>query len=259
MLNDMKDTFSIGEFSKLFGIDVQTLRYYDSISLMEPAYREPNTGYRSYRFDQVYRFAQIRYLRQLGCSLDQIREYLDGRDRNTSMQVLRDQSDQLRRKWEHLVQIDSVIQRKIGFIEHSVIDLDTTFMGVKSFDERYYIPIGNEESLYASEEFYFYPTLVFYHEEGKRFGSYLHDWTAGDLTADDRLTPRIEKIVAGDFFCAYHVGPYHTMHETFERMRSHARGLKLGPVPVDFNIIDQFVERDSNKYITEVQIPILAK
>ena len=97
MLNDMKDTFSIGEFSKLFGIDVQTLRYYDSISLMEPAYREPNTGYRSYRFDQVYRFAQIRYLRQLGCSLDQIREYLDGRDRNTSMQVLRDHSDQLRR------------------------------------------------------------------------------------------------------------------------------------------------------------------
>jgi DNA-binding transcriptional MerR regulator len=255
MLRTMKDILSIGEFGRLFGIDVQTLRYYDSIGLMEPALRDSSTGYRSYRFDQVYRFAQIRYLRQLGCPLEQIREYLDGREISTSIQVLRDQSEQLRRKWEHLVQIDSVIQRKLNFIERSMAGLDTTFIGVRSYPERFYLSIGTEESLYASEEFYFYPTLVFYHEEGKEFGSYLYDWPEHE--GDMKRSIALESIPAGDFLCAYHVGPYHTMHETFERMRAHAGNLNLGPVPVDFNIIDQFIERDSAKYVTEVQIPIL--
>ena len=257
MLRTMKDILSIGEFGRLFDIDVQTLRYYDTIGLMEPAYRDTNTGYRSYRFDQVYRFAQIRYLRQLGCSLDQIREYMDGRDIGTSMQVLRDQSQQLRRKWEHLVQIDSVIQRKLSFIEQSLIDLDTSFMGLRPYGERYYIPIGSEETLYASEEFYFYPTLVFYRPEGKAFGSYLHDWVSRNSNTEAHTSIKIETIPAGSYFCAYHVGPYHTMHETFERMHANAGNLKLGPVPVDFNIIDQFIERDSDKYVTEVQIPVL--
>ena len=130
-------------------------------------------------------------------------------------------------------------------------------MGVKTFPERYYIPIGSEETLYASEEFYFYPTLVFYCGEEKIFGSYLHDWSEQELRDGRTRSIRFETIPAGDYFCAYHTGPYHLMHETFERMRTNAGELVLGSVPLDMNIIDQFVERDSNKYITEVQIPIL--
>ncbi|HCS37734.1 MAG: MerR family transcriptional regulator [Spirochaetae bacterium HGW-Spirochaetae-4] len=253
----MKEVFSIGEFSKLFKIDVQTLRYYDSIDLMVPAFRDSTTGYRSYRFDQVYQFAKIRYLRQLGCSLDQIRDCVHARDIGTSMQVLREQSEQLRKQWEHLIKIDSVIQRKLSFVEQSLASLEIGFMGVKTFPERYYIPIGSEETLYASEEFYFYPTLVFYCGEEKIFGSYLHDWSEQELRDGRTRSIRFETIPAGDYFCAYHTGPYHLMHETFERMRTNAGELVLGSVPLDMNIIDQFVERDSNKYITEVQIPIL--
>jgi hypothetical protein len=48
------------------------------------------------------------------------------------------------------------------------------------------------------------------------------------------------------------------MQQTFDRIRSEAGSLSLGDYQIDFNIIDQFVERDSSKYITEVQIPILA-
>jgi DNA-binding transcriptional MerR regulator/effector-binding domain-containing protein len=256
MLVGMKEIFSIGEFGTLFNIDVQTLRYYDSIDLMIPALRDSTTGYRSYRFDQVYQFAQIRYLRQLGCSLDQIRDYLNSRDVSTSMQALREQSEQLRRQWEHLIQVDSVIQRKLGFVEQALAHLDPSFMGVRSFPERYYIPIGKEESLYASEEFYFYPTLVFYREEGKEFGSYLHDWTKRDLST---RAETVDTIAAGEYFCGYHTGPYERIHETFARMRRNADDCILGPVPVNFNIIDQFVEKDSCKYVTEVQIPVLGR
>lgn len=36
----MKDYFTIGEVSKLFDIKVATLRYYDEIGLLHPAYIE---------------------------------------------------------------------------------------------------------------------------------------------------------------------------------------------------------------------------
>jgi DNA-binding transcriptional MerR regulator len=75
----MKDFFTIGELADLFAIDVQTLRYYDKIGLLIPSHRNHANGYRLYKFDQVYQVASIRYLKRLGYSLEQIREYLDSR------------------------------------------------------------------------------------------------------------------------------------------------------------------------------------
>ena len=44
----MKHLFTIGEMSKLFGINIRTLRYYDSIGLLRTEYTDPDTGYRYY-------------------------------------------------------------------------------------------------------------------------------------------------------------------------------------------------------------------
>ena len=43
-----ENLYSIGEAAEILGISVQTLRYYDKIKLLEPAYINPNTGYRYY-------------------------------------------------------------------------------------------------------------------------------------------------------------------------------------------------------------------
>ena len=71
----MKDYFTIGELANLFAIDVQTLRYYDSIGLLVPSHRDAHNGYRLYKFDQIYQVASIRYLKRIGYSLNQIRQY----------------------------------------------------------------------------------------------------------------------------------------------------------------------------------------
>jgi hypothetical protein len=38
--------FSIGEFARLGGVSVRTLRHYDEIGLLRPAAVDPDTGYR---------------------------------------------------------------------------------------------------------------------------------------------------------------------------------------------------------------------
>lgn len=248
----MKDYFSIGEFSELFGVDVQTLRYYDSIGLLVPAHRDTVTGYRKYKFDQVYHFASIRYLKRLGYSLKQITLFLASRSLEHTMGQLRTQSAQLKQRWNDLMNIDSAIQRKLEFIEGQLPLVD--FQGVtrKTFPTRYFLDIGVEETLYGSDVFYFFPTLVFYHGEEKRFGAYLFN-----LDKPDDIIGEVLPIAAGDFLCGYHHGSYESIGETFLRIRKEATGICLADYCVNFNIVDQFVEHDNSRFITEVQIPIL--
>lgn len=69
--------FRIGEFSKICQIPVSALRYYADIGLLPPAKVDPATGYRYYSADQLPHLNRILALRDLGLSLDQIRQVLD--------------------------------------------------------------------------------------------------------------------------------------------------------------------------------------
>ena len=67
---------AIGTLAKRPGTKVQTIRYYEQIGLMpEPGRTEG--GQRRYGDDELDRLAFIRHARQLGFSLEAIRELLD--------------------------------------------------------------------------------------------------------------------------------------------------------------------------------------
>jgi len=70
--------FSIGEFARLGGVSVRTLRHYDEIGLLRPATVDPDTGYRGYSADQLGQLNRIMALKELGLSLTQARRLLDG-------------------------------------------------------------------------------------------------------------------------------------------------------------------------------------
>ena len=60
-----------GELARLFNLNKQTLFYYDKEQLLIPEIRDADTGYRKYRFEQIYRLALICYLRKIGFSIQQ--------------------------------------------------------------------------------------------------------------------------------------------------------------------------------------------
>ena len=70
--------FSIGEFARLGGVSIRTLRHYDEIGLLRPATVDPDTGYRGYSAAQLGQINRIIALKELGLSLGQIRRLLDG-------------------------------------------------------------------------------------------------------------------------------------------------------------------------------------
>lgn len=64
----------IGEFSKLSGVPIRTLRYYDEIDLFKPAEIDLFTDYRYYKEEQIEDLELINKLKSVGFSLDEIRE-----------------------------------------------------------------------------------------------------------------------------------------------------------------------------------------
>jgi effector-binding domain-containing protein len=69
--------FRIGDFSRLSQVSVKALRHYDEIGLLKPASVDPYTGYRTYSASQMPRLNRILALKEMGFSLEQIRQVLE--------------------------------------------------------------------------------------------------------------------------------------------------------------------------------------
>ncbi|MFZ4618821.1 MAG: hypothetical protein ACOYM2_21860, partial [Rectinemataceae bacterium] len=117
------------------------------------------------------------------------------------------------------------------------------------------IPIGLEESIYRSDHFYFNTTIVFYEGDAKHFGALM----PGE---GDRPIPELplHELPAGCFLVGFHRGPYDRIGEGFGRLRDAAAERGLSPAAPDsaiaINIIDQFVERDPERFLTEIEIAL---
>jgi MerR family transcriptional regulator, thiopeptide resistance regulator len=71
--------WKIGDLAKRTGVSIRTLHHYDEIGLLSPSDRT-ESGHRLYGYEEVVRLQQILSLRQMGFSLEQIREMLDRPD-----------------------------------------------------------------------------------------------------------------------------------------------------------------------------------
>jgi DNA-binding transcriptional MerR regulator len=77
---------TVNEVSKLTGVSIRTLQYYDSIGLLPPAQRT-EAGYRLYDDTALERLQQILLFRELGFALSEIGAILDspGFDRDKAL------------------------------------------------------------------------------------------------------------------------------------------------------------------------------
>ena len=242
----------------MFGINIQTLYYYDQIGILKPNLRNPSNGRRYYAFDQVYKLATIRFMRKLDCSIDQIKEYSEHGDYKDSLDSLRMHSQKMREQWENLLLIDNIIQRKIHFVEDHMREMDVNAVTVQEFPDRRYLSLGGEDGIYFHDSFYYYPTIVFYRGGQKVFGAYLDERFEGVESTAHVIDPaEIRIIPGGRYVCAYHVGPYTTIEKTAAKLKERYYNLHLADEWVTFNIIDQFVDSNRDNYITGVQIRIL--
>jgi len=69
--------FSIGDIAKFTGASIKSLRYYEKIKILKPAFIDEYSGYRYYSFNQIYLIDLIMFCIELDIPLKKLTEYID--------------------------------------------------------------------------------------------------------------------------------------------------------------------------------------
>lgn len=79
MIEAQIELLKIGDFAKLAGTNLRTLRYYEEMGLLIPASRSQG-GFRYYRRSDLNRLGMIHDLQALGLALERIRDLMATRE-----------------------------------------------------------------------------------------------------------------------------------------------------------------------------------
>ncbi|WP_433272077.1 MerR family transcriptional regulator [Actinosynnema sp. CS-041913] len=105
--------WSVGALAKVTGLTVRTLHHYDELGLLTPSERT-HSGHRRYTEPDLRRLYQIRLLRQLGMSLDEIGEVLADPSHGPLREVL---TGHLARLDEQVWRLDALRRQTRGLLD----------------------------------------------------------------------------------------------------------------------------------------------
>lgn len=111
----MNKALRSGQFARLCRTTKDTLRHYEDIGLLTPAFTAEN-GYKNYLPDQAMDFMLISLLRDAGCSLADIKRFLEG-DKGELREVMAERVEALSRQI-------AVLERKRDLLASSVERID---------------------------------------------------------------------------------------------------------------------------------------
>ena len=80
IMTNKNDYMSIGEVARYTGVGVDSLRYYEKIGLLEPAFIDPQTKYRYYTFAQIHLIEVITLCIELDIPLKELTQYISEGD-----------------------------------------------------------------------------------------------------------------------------------------------------------------------------------
>ncbi|MEG0307477.1 MAG: MerR family transcriptional regulator [Clostridium sp.] len=147
----MNTRFSIGEVAKLNNVSIRTLRHYDKIGLLKPAYVNEKSKYRYYSVKHFMILDLIKQCKAMGLSLDEIKILVNNYTSiNSILDIITKQKEIVEEKMKELDNIKS----NICFLENRIQTLleegmDRVF--VKYFSERKFVKYNNAQRY--TEEF----------------------------------------------------------------------------------------------------------
>ena len=118
--------YRIGEFSKLTGIPIRTLRYYDSIDLFKPSEVDLFTSYRYYKEEQVKDLELINELKEVGFTLEEIRDNWNNFSEELFLKRKEKLLEEIKLKNEAIKKTDILRSKlKDGKVTEKIIDKET--------------------------------------------------------------------------------------------------------------------------------------
>ena len=267
----MKDSYKIGEISKIYGIGRDSLMYYEDIGILKP-FRDKN-GYRMYKLSDIWRLNLIKELRSLNFPMKKIKEYLDDRNIESTKEILNKEIILIDEKIEELLSYKQNIMKRLDTINDELRNLKLYEIDLVYINKRKALELN--ANITKDEEFDFLIqklqkdyenrfTILGNNNIGSSFcldkikqGIYNEFKSVFCFLEDEE---EIYNIIfnEGYYLTLTYKGKYknnkHYINKMFKYIEE--KGYKIISDPIEIYKIDIHETEDINEFITEIQIPV---
>jgi DNA-binding transcriptional MerR regulator len=263
----------IGEFARLVGLSVRTVRYYGDVGLLPPNSVDPATGYRRYRIVEIERARRLIALKESGLSLEEIRMVLDDRLTADQFRTLLEakvvelqteaarldeqlkraqaQLEQLTRRMEHTmpeVTLKQTEQKKIAFIREELSGIEA----IPELFERFFSLVDPTDAVGPAGNIYHH-----FADDGRSIDIEAVIPVADGYQAPDGVSVRL--LPSTEVAVLTHRGAFNRLHEAHSEVLSWVAGNGyevVGP-SYEWNLVcEPPVTQDNESYVTDVEVEV---
>lgn len=267
--------FSIGEFSKVTGLTVKTLRFYHEQGIIVPSRVEAGSGYRFYAESKIELARTVTSLREIGFSIADIKTILSNHDDDAE---IIDYLETRRAEISNRMRDDRQMIRKLDFmITHQRQVSQMTSQTQFQVEEKQIAPL-----LVASVRMTgkYSDCGTGFSKIGRKFGRHIcgkplmlyHDGEYREDNADiEPAMPikkgdstgeiKVQKLPGGKCLSLMHLGPYEDLSRSYEVLFKHAKSMN-----VEYSVPTREVfhkgpgmifKGNPKKYLTEIQLMLV--
>lgn len=272
---EKKGCYYIGDMSKICNISKKALRYYDKINLI-PSLRHDYNNYRYYTYEALLMVPVIKYYKQMGFTLEEMKQFIDGEGSHVYRAILRS----FQAKIKELTKEQEVIRRKYVSVKdwrdlileaETVIDNEITEVSVKYVEPA--------KLLFHDQVFENDIKGSIINIEFTNFVESLENEITGPVyikfsSMEDRIQGREQPVkilqqtimpidrehtyrFGGQVMLScYHIGAHENIFKTYDKIRrwAHEKRYTLGEESYERYVIDYWTIRNPAKYVTEILI-----
>ncbi len=271
----VKSKYKISEISSMFGIGLDSLRYYERLGILSPE-RDPTNDYRYYGLEDIKALNLLIELRQLGFTIAEIRDYLHDRSVQRTKGLLEAEIDSIDRQIERLLQTKQSIEKRLSNIRRYYPCRLPSEIVVHEYPERYGIVI---ESLGNTVPELNYVTRVLLSVDERALYSigncdcYLLDAEETDndslyltnknifFLLDERTPKSNFTLPQGTYLSVSYTGELRQTRTYVEKLMNYCleKGLRAISDPIEMCRIDTFETDRQEEYVTEIQLRVSAE
>jgi len=276
---EYKECYTIGDVSNICSISKKALRYYDKIGLISPDKVGDDNSYRFYNRETLLNVPIIKYYKQMGFKLDEMRLLLETNTFRSLEEQFRNKIDELKqaqhdiyirytsvKDWYDLIlEAGTVIENNATEVSVKYVESFTALYFEQDFAYNYMESIINIEFTNYVESIsnaITGPVMINFPSFRKRMdGTCMHVKIMQKAILDCSPDISVARLGGCMAISCYHIGSHYKINETYEKMCQWAADhhYQCGKESVERYVTDYWTSRSEDNFVTEILIKVKKK
>lgn len=270
-----KEYYSVGEVSKICNISKKAVRFYDKIGLISPDKVCDDNNYRFYNRKTLLSVPIIKYYKQMGFKLEEMRSFLEGGTYPMLEKAFRQKLDNLKemeseifkmytsvKDWYDLIlEAEMVIENDVREVAIKYMDAINLIFMEQNFNYNYMesiVSIDFTNYIESINNEITGPVMISFPSFKERMEGQSNKIR---LMQKAILPCKEEEVLKfGGYMVAscYHIGAHESINETYKKISdwADAHGYTCAEESYERYVTDYWTTRNSDQFVTEILIKV---